>query len=133
MLENTNFIAQYWAFYSFIIGGFSICFFMLSLSWLCGGKSFSRNKHVPFESGINSLGDCRLPFTVKFYLIAMLFVIFDVEALYLYVWTINIYKIGWIGFLEVMIFIFSLLLGLFYLVKGNLFHWSVNHNSENDV
>ena len=128
MSENINVVAQYWAFSFFIFGAFSICFLMLFLGWLCGGKSFSRNKHVPFESGINSVGDCHLHFSIKFYLIAMLFVIFDVEALYLYAWTISIRDTGWCGFIEVIMFIFCLLLGLFYLIRSNVFNWVRNHN-----
>lgn len=128
MSENISFFTQYWGFSFFILGGFGICFFMLFLGWLCGGKSFSRNKHVPFESGINAVGDCSFPFSIKFYLVAMLFVIFDVEALYLYVWTIGIYEIGWVGFMEVIMFMCSLLLGLFYLIKGNVLNWVPNNN-----
>ncbi|MBZ2279957.1 NADH-quinone oxidoreductase subunit A, partial [Buchnera aphidicola] len=72
---------------------------------------------TPFESGIVSVGDTYLNFSVKFYLIAIFFVIFDVESLYLYAWSISIRELGWIGFIEATIFIGSLLVGLLYLVK----------------
>ncbi|WP_343192286.1 NADH-quinone oxidoreductase subunit A [Buchnera aphidicola (Formosaphis micheliae)] len=123
MIINNHVYAQYWAFAVFIFGGFFISIFMLLLGYLCGGKSFSCDKHIPFESGINSVGNSYLRFSIQFYLIAMLFVIFDVEALYLYVWAIGIYNIGWIGFFEVLMFILTLLLGLFYVVRCGMLQW----------
>jgi len=124
MSTYMNNIAQYWSFVFFIIGAFSICFFMLIVGYFLGGKSYSRNKNIPFESGINAVGNSKLHFSVKFYLVAMLFVIFDVEALYLYSWITSIYESGWVGFIEVMFFIFTLLLGLSYILKSNVLTWT---------
>ncbi len=61
---------------------------------------------MPFESGIDSVGSARLRLSAKFYLVAMFFVIFDVEALYLFAWSTSIRESGWVGFVEAAIFIF---------------------------
>lgn len=60
-------------------------------------------KNVPFESGIDSVGSARLRLSAKFYLVAMFFVIFDVEALYLFAWSTSIRESGWVGFVEAAI------------------------------
>jgi len=97
---------------------------MLFASSFLGGKSTSRYKHTPFESGISPVGDTCLHFSVKFYLVAMFFVIFDVEALYLYVWSVSITETGWVGFFESFIFILFLLLSLFYLIRIKALNWA---------
>ncbi|QCI25375.1 NADH-quinone oxidoreductase subunit A [Buchnera aphidicola (Sitobion avenae)] len=130
MLMNTEIIIEYLSFFVFIIFSLALCGFMLFLSWILGGRSLSRYKNTPFESGIVSAGNTHLHFSVKFYLIAMFFVIFDVEALYLYAWSISIREAGWIGFSEAFMFTMSLLLGLFYLIRINALNWvsSIKNN-----
>lgn len=124
MLINTETIIEYLSFFVFIIFSLGLCCFMLFLSWILGGRSSSRYKNTPFESGIVSAGNTCLHFSVKFYLIAMFFVIFDVEALYLYAWSIGVKESGWVGFSEALIFAISLLLGLFYLIRIKALNWS---------
>jgi NADH-quinone oxidoreductase subunit A len=99
----------------FVIIALGFCMFLLLLSWVLGGRATSKNKNTPFESGIISTGTAEVQFSAKFYLIAMFFVVFDVESLYLYAWSISIYESGWIGFYASAIFIFSIILALFYL------------------
>lgn len=70
-----------------------------------GGRARARHKNVPFESGIDSVGTARLRLSAKFYTVAMFFVIFDVEALYLFAWSTSIRESGWVGFVEAAIFI----------------------------
>ncbi|QCI24253.1 NADH-quinone oxidoreductase subunit A [Buchnera aphidicola (Muscaphis stroyani)] len=117
MFKYTKDLNEYLSFFSYIIVSLAFCFFILFLSWFLGGRSSSRNKNTPFESGISSVGDTYLNFSVKFYLIVMFFVIFDVEALYLYAWSVSIVESGWIGFIEASMFIMSLLCALFYLSR----------------
>ncbi|URJ33145.1 NADH-quinone oxidoreductase subunit A [Candidatus Blochmannia vicinus] len=97
---------------------------MLLCGYFLGGRSDLRIKNTPFESGIESVGNARIRFSVKFYLIAMVFVIFDIEGIYLYVWAVSIRDVGWIGFSEVFIFIFVLLASLIYLVRIGVFDWT---------
>ncbi|QCI16987.1 NADH-quinone oxidoreductase subunit A [Buchnera aphidicola (Aphis helianthi)] len=115
---------EYLSFFCFIFFSLIFCLFMLFTSSLLGGKSSSRYKHTPFESGIAPVGDTYLHFSIKFYLVAMFFVIFDVEALYLYIWSISIVESGWIGFIEAFIFILFLLLSLFYLIRIKALNWT---------
>ncbi|CAL4319464.1 NADH-quinone oxidoreductase subunit A [Buchnera aphidicola (Chaitophorus sp. 3695)] len=110
-------IIQYMNFFSFIFFIFSFSCIVLFLSWILGGRSISEEKNIPFESGAPSTGNSRLRFSVKFYLIAMFFVIFDIESLYIYSWSICIRKIQWIGLIEMSFFIFMILLSLIYLFR----------------
>ncbi|AEO07966.1 NADH dehydrogenase I chain A [Buchnera aphidicola str. Ua (Uroleucon ambrosiae)] len=111
------------SFFIFIIASLGLCCFMLILSWFLGGRSSSRNKNTPFESGIVAAVNTNINFSVKFYLIAMFFVIFDVESLYLYAWSVSIHESGWIGFFESFAFALSLLLALFYLIRIKALNW----------
>ncbi|AKZ65923.1 NADH-quinone oxidoreductase subunit A [Candidatus Palibaumannia cicadellinicola] len=124
-------IAQYWAFTIFVIGAIGLCALMLILSFILGERrniAVVHSKNLPFESGINSVGTARLRLSAKFYLIAMFFVIFDVEALYLYVWARVFHEAGWLGFCEVTIFICILLVGLFYLIRIGALNWTPNRS-----
>ena len=80
-------------------------------------------KLMPYESGITPVGEPRYGFSVKFYVIAMLFVVFDVEAIFLYPWAVVFDKIGLYAFVEMMIFIFVLLVGYIYARKKEAFKW----------
>ncbi|CAL4319379.1 NADH-quinone oxidoreductase subunit A [Buchnera aphidicola] len=120
---------QNYSFLFFICFSFFVCFIMLLGGWLLGSRSISRNKHTPFESGIDSFGNTNLKLSIKFYLIAAFFVIFDVESLYLYAWSINITKIGWCGFLEVLTFVGVLLLSIIYLTLNGVFDWVSNKST----
>jgi NADH-quinone oxidoreductase subunit A len=82
-----------------------------------------REKLRPYESGNPPVGEPRYRFSVKFYVTAMLFVIFDVEAVFLYPWAIVFDKIGLYAFIEMMIFIFILLVGYLYAWKKDAFTW----------
>ena len=122
MLEY-NVTAQYWAFLTFFFAALSICLITLFFSWILGGRSNSRYKHTPFESGIEPTNNTDVYCSVKFYLVAICFVLFDIEALYLYVWSISILECGWIGFIEIVIFVVFLLSGLIYLISSGTLHW----------
>ena len=100
------------------------CCLMLVGGWYLGGRARARSKNTPFESGIDSVGSARLRLSAKFYLVAMFFVIFDVEALYLYAWSTSIRESGWVGFVEAAIFILVLLAGLVYLVRIGALDWT---------
>ncbi|ABJ90574.1 NADH-quinone oxidoreductase subunit A [Buchnera aphidicola] len=116
---NVNY--EFFGFYFFIFCSFFLCFFMLFLGYFFGSKSYFRDVPEPFESGIISFGNTKLPVPIKFSLIAILFVIFDVEILYLYSWSVCINKLEWIIFFEMYIFIAFLFLTWFYLIKKKIF------------
>ncbi|CAL4319889.1 NADH-quinone oxidoreductase subunit A [Buchnera aphidicola (Eriosoma grossulariae)] len=126
---NKNCIFLYLPFIAFIISAFLICIFMLFCGWFLGGIANSRYKHTPFESGIVGLGNTHIRVSIKFYLIAMCFLIFDVETVYLYAWITTINDTKWIGFFEILIFIIELLIGLIYLVRLGCFNWNTKKNN----
>ncbi len=124
MSTSTEVIAHHWAFAVFLIVAIGLCCFMLLGAWFLGGRGRGRHKNTPYESGIASVGSARLRLSAKFYLVAMFFVIFDVEALYLYAWSTSIRESGWVGFVEAAIFILVLLAGLVYLVRIGALDWT---------
>ncbi|WP_455565499.1 NADH-quinone oxidoreductase subunit A [Modicisalibacter luteus] len=91
-------IAQYWAVGLFVVAVFGLCAFMIGAASLLGGRSRGRSKSLPFESGIIGTGSARQRFSIKFYLVAMLFVIFDIEAVFLFAWAVSVREVGWAGF-----------------------------------
>lgn len=115
---------QHWAFAVYVIGTICICLTMIGVAALLGGRAYGRAKNRPFESGIDSVGNARLRFSAKFYLVAMFFVIFDVEALYLFAWSVSVRESGWVGFIEATIFITLLLVGLIYLWRIGALDWA---------
>jgi NADH-quinone oxidoreductase subunit A len=117
-------LAHHWSFTIFLLAVAALCSFMLGASYLLGGRDWGRAKNEPFESGVVSVGSARLRFSAKFYLVAMFFVIFDVEAVFLFAWAIAARDVGWAGFVEVFIFIAVLLAGLFYLWRIGALDWA---------
>ena len=115
---------QHWAFAVYVIGAICICLTMIGVAALLGGRAYGRAKNRPFEAGIDSVGNARLRFSAKFYLVAMFFVIFDVEALYLFAWSVSVRESGWVGFIEATIFITLLLVGLIYLWRIGALDWA---------
>lgn len=116
--------AHDWSFGIYVFGVVFICAFMLSIPLFLGGRDWGRAKNDPFESGVASVGGARMRLSAKFYLVAMFFVIFDVEALFLYAWSVSVRESGWAGFIEVTIFIFVLLAGLIYIWKLGALDWA---------
>lgn len=96
---------------------------MLALSYVLGMRHTGKAAEEPFESGIVSVGSARLRFSAKFYLIAMFFVIFDLEAVYLFAWAIALKDVGWPGYIEVLIFIAILVAALGYLWRIGALEW----------
>ncbi len=82
-----------------------------------------REKLMPYESGIDPVGEPRIRFSIRFYIIAMLFVVFDVEAIFLYPWAVVFDKIGLYAFVEMIIFIVILFVGYIYAWKKDAFQW----------
>lgn len=87
---------------------------MLALSYILGQRHRERATELPYEGGIEQAGSARLRFSVQFYLVAMLFVIFDVEAVFIMLWALGFYELGWPGYIGVCIFIGQLVVVLIY-------------------
>lgn len=97
---------------------------MLGASYVLGGRDHGRAKDQPFESGVVSAGGAQIKMPAKFYLVAMFFVIFDVEAVFLYAWAVSVRESGWTGFSMAAIFIAVLLVALFYLWRVGALDWA---------
>ena len=123
-MSPTDFVTQHWSLGAFLIGIVLICCFMLFVPVWLGGRNWGRAKNDPFESGVVSLGGARMRLSAKFYLVAMFFVIFDVEALFLYAWAVCVREAGWAGFIEVSIFVAVLLVGLVYVWRLGALEWA---------
>ena len=105
--------------------GFSIGFVVLALtlSQLLGPKRKTKQKNESFECGIESQGDARFPVSVKYFLSAILFVLFDVEVVFFYPYAVNFKEMGWEGFLAVVSFVGFFLTGFIYVWKKGALEW----------
>jgi NADH-quinone oxidoreductase subunit A len=99
---------------------------LLGVSWLLGKRVRNRVKDIPYESGITPTGDARERFSVKFYLVAMLFILFDIEAIFLYPWAVVYREPGMAkpAFIEMLVFVALILSGFFYIWKKGALDWS---------
>jgi NADH-quinone oxidoreductase subunit A len=97
---------------------------MLGLSYVLGQRHHDRSTDFPYESGILSEGSARVRLSAKFYLVAMFFVIFDLEAIFIFAWAVAVRETGWTGYVEVLIFILVLLAALAYLLRVGALEWA---------
>lgn len=91
--------------------------FMLAVTHLLGPKRKTSDKLINFESGIPSIGNARQPMAIKYFLVAILFVLFDVEVIFFYPYAINFKELGQDGFIAVLMFVAFFLCGFIYIVK----------------
>ncbi len=99
-----------------------VVFIMLLTHWV-GPKRPTSEKLENFESGIEIHGNARQPMAVKYFLIAILFVLFDVEVIFFYPYAVNFRELGWEGFLAVLMFVGFFLCGFFYIFKKGALKW----------
>jgi NADH-quinone oxidoreductase subunit A len=90
---------------------------------LLGPKRKTNDKLTTFESGIKVIGNARQPFSIKYFLVAILFVLFDVEVIFMYPWAVNFRTLGWNGVIEMFVFMGTLLLGFIYILKKKALDW----------
>lgn len=90
---------------------------------LLGPKRKSKVKLESFECGIESKGNARIPFSIKYFLVAILFVLFDVEVIFMYPWAVNFKELGTTGILEMFVFMVLLLTGFYYIIKKGALKW----------
>jgi NADH-quinone oxidoreductase subunit A len=96
---------------------------MLVLSWLLGQRHTGQGTGEPYESGITPTGSARLRFAAEFYLVAMFFVIFDLEAVFIFVWAVAARELGWRGYLGLVVFIGVLVAALLYEWRTGALDW----------
>jgi NADH-quinone oxidoreductase subunit A len=96
---------------------------MIALSYLLGQRHKDRATGEPYESGIASTGTAQVRFDVRYYLIAMFFVVFDLEAIFIFAWAVAVRELGWYGYLEILLFIGVLMASLVYLWRQGALDW----------
>ena len=102
-------------------GGFVAMIIFIS-SWM-GPKRDTSDKLENFASGIETHGDARSPMAIKYFLVAILFVLFDVEVIFFYPYAVNFKSLGWAGFMEVVLFVGFFLVGFIYIIKKGGLRW----------
>lgn len=98
---------------------------VLVLKTVLGPKNANRTKQLPFECGSVSVGEAREQrFNVRFYLVAMLFILFDIEVIFLYPWAVTLMQLGWHSYLQMLIFVLVLSVGLIYVWRKGVLDWN---------
>jgi NADH-quinone oxidoreductase subunit A len=95
----------------------------IAASQLLGPKRRTKDKLINFESGIPSIGNARQPMAIKYFLVAILFVLFDVEVIFFYPYAVNFRELGQEGFMAVIMFVAFFLCGFIYIVKKGALNW----------
>ncbi len=119
-----NYFARYLPLLLQVLVALGLAVAIVTLSTLLGKRRYSRAKFQPYECGMNPVGDARGRFSVKFYLVAMLFILFDVEAVFLYPWAVIFKELKMFGFWEMVVYIGIVLVGFFYVWKKGVLDWS---------
>ncbi len=97
---------------------------LMVLTAVFGPRTKGKIKNEAYESGIGPIiGTVDQKFSVKFYLLAILFLIFDIEAVFMYPWAVSVRELGWFGFTEMVVFMLLLLTGLIYILKKGVLNW----------
>ena len=113
-----------WSAIAFILAAIGLVVFMLVVPRLLGGRSHGSQKEEIFEAGVVGAGNARIRLSAKFYLVAIFFVIFDLEALDLYAYAVSVRETGWLGFATAATFIVDLLIGLVYALSLGALNWA---------
>jgi NADH-quinone oxidoreductase subunit A len=96
---------------------------ILGIARVLGPKRQTAEKLANFESGIGAVGNARHPMAIKYFLVAILFVLFDVEVIFFYPYAVNFRKLDWAGFYEVLLFVAFFLAGFVYIIKKGALTW----------
>lgn len=96
---------------------------LVVLNWILGLRRPYHEKLIPYECGLDPSGDARIPFRVRFYLIAVIFLVFDVEIIFLYPWAVVFEELSWFGFVEIGIFVIMLLIAYIYAWSEGALKW----------
>lgn len=99
-----------------------VLFVMFATHWM-GPKRHSKVKEESFECGIEVKGNARSPFSIKYFLVAILFVLFDVEVIFMYPWAVNFRDLGLFGLLEMFSFMGLMIVGLVYIIRRGALNW----------
>ena len=113
-----------------VVIAMAVATLMLGLSYILGKRVRNRVKDMPYESGMVPTGDARHRFSVKFYLVGMLFILFDIEAIFLYPWAVVYRELKMFAFVEMLVFVILILCGFFFIWKKGALDWSYSDRPE---
>lgn len=105
-----------------IVAG-SLGVLLLKLHQWLGPSNPNKEKQMVYESGMEPIGNAHLRFSVKYYMVAVLFILFDIEIVFMYPWAVNFRELGIFGYVEMILFILTLLIGYFYILKKGALKW----------
>lgn len=123
LLQAGNNLSDYLPIFFMFIAAMAFIVLSMIATHALGPKKQSKIKSDAFECGIESQGDARTPFSIKYFLIAILFVLFDVEVIFMYPWAVNFKTLGITGLLEMFTFMGFLVLGLIYIIRKGALTW----------
>lgn len=115
--------SNYLAILIFLVVAIGMAVAIIILSYLLGPRKLNPEKLMPYECGMDPIGSARRRFSIKFFVVAMLFIIFDIEAVFLYPWAVIFKDLKFFGFIEMAIFIVVLVIGLAYVWKKGALEW----------
>ncbi|MDG1904635.1 MAG: NADH-quinone oxidoreductase subunit A [Arenicella sp.] len=114
-----------WPLVVYFVAVIALVLTMLGLSWILGQQRANAATNDPFESGIVSVGSAQGRISVDFYLIAIFFVIFDLETVFIFAWAIAFFELGWQGYFAMLAFVFVLVIALIYEWRSGALEWGV--------
>ncbi len=112
-----------WPFVVYFVAVLLLVATMLGLSWVLGQRRANKATNMPFESGVLSVGSPQIHMAVEFYLVAIFFVIFDLETVFIFAWAVAFFELGWEGFAAVLVFIVILAVALVYELSTGALDW----------
>ena len=120
-VSDTAMLENYFPILLFIVIGLAVGVVPMALGWLFGPNRPDSEKLSPYECGFEAFEDARMKFDVRYYLVAILFILFDLEIAFLFPWAVVLNEIGWFGFVAMMVFLGILVVGFIYeWMKGAL-------------
>jgi len=122
-IVNTNSASNYLPIAIQLLFAIGLVTFIMVLSNWLGPKRVTDDKLQNFESGIDIKGNARQPMAIKYFLVAILFVLFDVEVIFFYPYAVNFRELGWQGFMAVLMFVSLFIIGFVYIIKKGALNW----------
>lgn len=129
MSETTT---SLWPFVIYFIAVLLLVATMLGLSWVLGQRRANKATNMPFESGVLSVGTPQIQLSVEFYLIAIFFVIFDLETVFIFAWAVAFFDLGWEGFIAIAVFIAVLAVALVYELSTGALEWGIKSRTSKE-
>jgi NADH-quinone oxidoreductase subunit A len=127
LVDLSHYLSQYLAILIFLAIALTLSaafvFLPMGVSRLTGAHSPNAEKNSEYECGFPAFEDPRSQFDVRFYLVAILFIIFDLEAAFLFPWAVSLKETGWAGWITMMVFLFELIIGFIYAWKKGALEW----------